>query len=240
MCIRDRWYILIWNDCTTHTWFEWTIRQAEFFWLELRSSDGNKRPSRYVGFTVFTSGTTGQYLNNKGVDPTTCFVQYSVVYWNCCPRWKAFERCSQCVWLCFCQVPVGVGESDARDESAPGTDVSPQQPGFGSDRQSACWIGTRGRIRTTKIFVIVKFHVVTKTNTRYSGVINTCINIRSLSLSYIVPSAKRFVRPYSGQPTRKGNSYQVPGMKLILSWRTAYALKCRCSRCPLTLLSLST
>ena len=121
-----------------------------------------------------------------------------------------------------------------------GTDVSPQQPGFGSDRQSACWIGTRGRIRTTKIFVIVKFHVVTKTNTRYSGVINTCINIRSLSLSYIVPSAKRFVRPYSGQPTRKGNSYQVPGMKLILSWRTAYALKCRCSRCPLTLLSLST
>ena len=32
---------------------------------------GNKRSSGYVGFPIFTSGTTGQYLNNKGVDPNT-------------------------------------------------------------------------------------------------------------------------------------------------------------------------
>ena len=65
------WYIFIWSDCTPHTWFEWTIQQAEFFWLEQHSSEENKRPSGYVGFPVFTSGTTGQYLNNKGVDPNT-------------------------------------------------------------------------------------------------------------------------------------------------------------------------
>ena len=40
--------------------------------------------------------------------------------------------------LFFCQVPVGVGESDARDESAP-AQTSPQHAGFGSDRLSAFW-----------------------------------------------------------------------------------------------------
>ena len=41
--------------------------------------------------------------------------------------------------LFFCQVvAVGVGESDARDESAP-TQTSPQHAGFDSDRPSACW-----------------------------------------------------------------------------------------------------
>ena len=50
----------------------WSGRSSkQFFWLELHSSVGNKRRSRYVGFPVFTSGTTEQYLNNKGVDPNT-------------------------------------------------------------------------------------------------------------------------------------------------------------------------
>ena len=43
----------------------------QFFWPEQHSSEVNKRPSGYVGFPVFTSGTTGQYLNDKGVDPNT-------------------------------------------------------------------------------------------------------------------------------------------------------------------------
>ena len=38
----------------------------------------------------------------------------------------------------FCQVAVGVGESDARAESAP-AQTSPQQAELGSDRPSACW-----------------------------------------------------------------------------------------------------
>ena len=38
----------------------------------------------------------------------------------------------------FCQVAVGVGESDARDELAP-AQTSPQHARFGSDRPSACW-----------------------------------------------------------------------------------------------------
>ena len=33
--------------------------------------EGDKRCSGYVGFSLFTSSTTGQYLNNKGVDPNT-------------------------------------------------------------------------------------------------------------------------------------------------------------------------
>ena len=50
----------------------------------------------------------------------------------------------------FCQVSLGVGESDARDELA-AAQTSPQQARFGSDRPSACWrsVLTRVRIRTT-------------------------------------------------------------------------------------------
>ena len=33
--------------------------------------EGNKRCSGYVGFPIFTSSTTGQYLRNRGVDPNT-------------------------------------------------------------------------------------------------------------------------------------------------------------------------
>ena len=49
-----------------------------------------------------------------------------------CPRWNAFERCSQFLSF-FCEVAVGVGGSDERDQSAP-TQTAPQQVGFGSDR----------------------------------------------------------------------------------------------------------
>ena len=38
----------------------------------------------------------------------------------------------------LCQVALRVGESDAKDESAP-AQTSPQKAGFGSDRPSACW-----------------------------------------------------------------------------------------------------
>ena len=51
-----------------------------------------------------------------------------------CPRWNAFERCSPFVLSFFsCEVAVGVGGSDDRDQSAP-TKTAPQQVGFGSDR----------------------------------------------------------------------------------------------------------
>ena len=54
-----------------------------------------------------------------------------------CPRWNAFERCSQFVLsFFFCEVAVGVGGSDERNQSAP-IQTAPQQVGFGSDRDSA-------------------------------------------------------------------------------------------------------
>ena len=42
------------------------------------------------------------------------------------------------IWFClfFCEVAVGVGGNDERDQSAP-TQTAPQQVGFGSDRDSA-------------------------------------------------------------------------------------------------------
>ena len=42
---------------------------------------------------------------------------------------NAFERCSQFVLSFFCEVAVGVGGSDERDQSAP-TQTAPQQVGF--------------------------------------------------------------------------------------------------------------
>ena len=54
-----------------------------------------------------------------------------------CPRWNAFERCSQFVLsFFFCEVAVGVGGSDERNQSAP-TQTAPQQVVSGSDRDSA-------------------------------------------------------------------------------------------------------
>ena len=94
------------------------------------------------------------------------------------------------------------------------TDVTP--PGGVWVRSTVCVlaIGIRGRIRTTnwyqyqispaQIFVIAKFHV-TNINYHFKYLVVA-------PLLYIVPSAKRFVRHYSGQPARKGNS-----TKLILS-----------------------
>ena len=46
---------------------------------------------------------------------------------------NAFERCSQFVLSFFCEVAVGVGGSDERDQSAP-TQTVRQQVRFGSDR----------------------------------------------------------------------------------------------------------
>ena len=82
----------------------------------------------------------------------------------------------------FCQVAVGVDESDVRDESAP-AQTSPQQAGLGSDRPSACWRSVlvvvfvqqmSTKFHSAQIFVIAKFDVIL-TNT-------IIINIQSLSL----------------------------------------------------------
>ena len=43
------------------------------------------------------------------------------------------------VCLPFCDVAVGVGESDGRDLSAP-AQAAPRQAGFGSGSASACWL----------------------------------------------------------------------------------------------------
>ena len=129
-----------------------------------------------------------------------------------CPRWHAFERCSPFDWLHLCQVAAGLGEGDARDESAP-AQTSPQQAGFGSDRPSACWRSVlvvvfvrqmSPKFHRAQIFVIMKFHVTNINNNYKCPVV--------FPLLYIVPSVKRFVGHYSGQPARKGNS-----MKLIIS-----------------------
>ena len=50
-----------------------------------------------------------------------------------CPRWNAFERCSQFVLSFFYEIAVGVGGSHERDQSAP-TQTVPHQVGFGSNR----------------------------------------------------------------------------------------------------------
>ena len=95
--------------------------------------------------------------------------------------------------LFFCQVPVGVGESDARDESAP-AQTSPQHAGFGSDRPSACWrlvlvvvfvLQMSSKFHPVQIFVIAKFHV-TNTNNHYKYPV-------VVPLLHILPSAKRFL-----------------------------------------------
>ena len=39
----------------------------------------------------------------------------------------------------FCDIAVGVGDGDERDQSAP-AQTAPQQAGFGSDSTSACWL----------------------------------------------------------------------------------------------------
>ena len=48
-------------------------------------------------------------------------------------RWNALDRFSQFVRSFLCEVTVGVGGSDERDQSSP-TQTAPQQVGFGSDR----------------------------------------------------------------------------------------------------------
>ena len=66
--------------------------------------------------------------------PIQILIKCLNVPYCCCPRWNAFERRSLFVLSFFpCEVAVGVGGSDERDQSAP-TQTAPQQVRFGSDR----------------------------------------------------------------------------------------------------------
>ena len=79
------------------------------------------------------SSTETLVVAHLGLSAGGCW--FSISYCHCYgPRWNAFERCSQFVfWFLFCEVAVGVGGSDEKDQSAP-TQTAPQQVGFGSDR----------------------------------------------------------------------------------------------------------
>ena len=50
--------------------------------------------------------------------------------------WSAILSLFVCVFVW--EAAVGIGESDAKDKSAP-TQTAPQLAGFGLDRPSACW-----------------------------------------------------------------------------------------------------
>ena len=72
MCIRDS-SPMIPLDIKYCTHLVWVDDPASRVLLARAPQQWGKQAAQwiYVGFPVFTSGTTGQYLDNKGVDPNT-------------------------------------------------------------------------------------------------------------------------------------------------------------------------
>ena len=131
---------------------------------------------------------------------------------NCyCPRWNAFERCSQFVCLFFLSSCSWSWWEWREIRVGTGTDVTPA--GGVWLRPTVCvsiLVGVFVRQMSTKYqispitdIVIAKFHV-TNINNHYLYKYPVVV-----PLFYIVPSAKRFVRHYRRQPARNDNSMRV-------------------------------